>query len=259
MSQRFFPLTLWDTARTGAKIRTMPDEPIPRASHTAPRILVIDDEPNITEFLRVGLGYEGYTVQVSADGREGLRRASDYEFDLVILDIMLPGMDGFQVCEHLRAISDVPILILTAKDDVPDRVSGLDLGADDYLVKPFSFVELLARVRAILRRTGVIHNQGRLESADVVLDAETRTVERAGEPVPLTAKEFELLEFLMSHPRQVFRRETILDRVWGYDFAGDTNLVDVHIGHVRDKLNDRPARLLHTIRGVGYMWGERDE
>jgi two-component system, OmpR family, response regulator MprA len=219
-----------------------------------PRILVVDDEPNITEFLRVGLGYEGYEVTTVADGREGLRRASEDPFDLVILDVMLPNMDGFEVCKRLRAASAVPVLMLTAKDEVSDRVAGLDLGADDYLTKPFSFVELLARVRAILRRRGVGLMRAMIQAADVTLDREGRTVQRAGFPVTLTSKEFDLLEFLMSHPRQVFRREVILDRVWGYDFAGDTNLVDVHIGHLRDKLDDRPPRLIQTIRGVGYMW-----
>jgi two-component system response regulator MprA len=219
-----------------------------------PRILVVDDEPNITEFLRVGLGYEGFEVATADDGREGLYRARDESFDLVILDVMLPGLDGFEVCKRLRTVSDVPILMLTAREEVPDRVAGLDLGADDYLTKPFSFVELLARVRAILRRRGVGMMRAVLQEADVILDREGRTVERAGRPIPLTGKEFDLLEFLMSHPRQVFRREALLDRVWGYDFAGDTNLVDVHIGHLREKLDDRPPRLIQTVRGVGYMW-----
>lgn len=218
------------------------------------RILVVDDEPNITEFLRVGLGYEGYEVTTVADGREGLRRAGDGSFALVILDIMLPGLDGLEVCRRLRKTSDVPVLMLTAKDEVSDRVTGLDIGADDYLTKPFSFIELLARVRAILRRRGFTQARAVMRAEDVVLDREARTVQRAGHPVALTTKEFDLLEFLMSHPRKVFRREVILDRVWGYDFAGDTNLVDVHIGHLRDKLEDRPSRLIQTVRGVGYMW-----
>jgi DNA-binding response OmpR family regulator len=146
--------------------------------------------------------------------------------------------------------------MLTARDEVSDRVMGLDLGADDYLIKPFSFAELLARVRAILRRRGMVVERSVLRSTDIMLDRDARTVERAGSPIALTAKEFELLEFFMSHPRQVFRREVILDRVWGYDYAGDTNLVDVHIGHLRDKLNDRPPKLLCTMRGVGYVWRE---
>ena len=174
----------------------------------------------------------------------------------MILDVLLPGLDGFEICRRIRAHSSVPILMLTARDEISDRVMGLDLGADDYLTKPFSFAELLARVRAILRRHGAVTARTTLRSADIVLDRDAHTVERTGHPVVLTAKEFELLEFFMSHPRQVFLREVILDRVLGYDFAGDTNVVDVHIGHLRDKLGDRPPRLLHTVRGVGYVWRE---
>ncbi len=219
-------------------------------------ILAVDDEPNIVEFLRVGLGYEGYHVDVAMDGRTALDCLRQQSFDLVILDVMLPGMDGFEICKRVRQNSDIPILMLTARDEISDRVMGLDLGADDYLIKPFSFAELLARLRALLRRRGVIIAQTVLQTADIVLDREAHTVERAGSPVALTAKEFELLEFLMSHPRQVFRRDVILDRVWGYDFAGDTNLVDVHIGHLRDKLGDRPPQILRTVHGVGYVWRE---
>ncbi len=220
------------------------------------RILAVDDEPTIVEFLRVGLGYEGYQVEIAMEGRAALDRLRQAEFDLVILDVMLPGLDGFEICKRIRATSQVPILMLTARDEIADRVLGLDLGADDYLIKPFSFAELLARVRAILRRRGVVTAHTVLRVADITFDREAHTVERAGNPITLTAKEFELLEFFMSHPRQVFRREVILDRVWGYDFAGDTNLVDVHIGHLRDKLGDRPPRLIRTVHGVGYVWRE---
>jgi len=220
------------------------------------RILAVDDEPNIVEFLRVGLGYEGFQVETEMEGRAALERVRQESFDLVILDVMLPGLDGFEICKRIRANSRVPILMLTARDEVTDRVTGLDTGADDYLVKPFSFAELLARIRAILRRRGVTQEHTILRSADIELDRDAHTVTRAGNPITLTAKEFELLEFFLMHPRQVFRRDVILDRVWGYDFAGDTNLVDVHIGHLRDKLDDRPTRLLHTVRGVGYVWRE---
>jgi len=234
----------------------MVESRVNRDVENAAHILAVDDEPNIVEFLRVGLGYEGYRVDAAMDGHAALERLRQETFDLVILDVMLPGLDGFEICKRIRANSDVPILMLTARDEIADRVLGLDLGADDYLIKPFSFAELLARVRAILRRRGVTRECAVLRSADIVLDRDAHTVERASQPVVLTAKEFELLEFFMSHPRQVFRREVILDRVWGYDFAGDTNLVDVHIGHLRDKLGDRPPRLLHTVRGVGYVWRE---
>ena len=234
----------------------MVDPQVDREMASPIHILAVDDEPTIVEFLRVGLGYEGYQVDVAMDGRTALERLRQETFDLVILDVMLPGLDGFETCKRIRMNSDVPILMLTARDEIADRVMGLYLGADDYLIKPFSFAELLARVRAILRRRGAVMGQSTLRSADIVLDREGRTVERAGNHITLTAKEFDLLEFFMSHPRQVFRRDVILDRVWGYDFAGDTNLVDVHIGHLRDKLGDRPPRLLRTVRGVGYVWRE---
>ncbi len=222
----------------------------------AVRVLVVDDEPNIVEFLRVGLGYEGYQVDVVMDGNAAIEHVRLNHYDLVILDVMLPGPDGFEICKRVRTQSNVPIVMLTARDDVADRVVGLDLGADDYLVKPFSFAELLARLRAILRRRGVATAGAILCSADVRVDYEARTVERAGNAVALTAKEFDLLVFFMGHPRQVFRRDVILDRVWGYDYAGDTNLVDVHIGHLRDKLADRPPKLIRTVHGVGYVWRE---
>jgi DNA-binding response OmpR family regulator len=234
----------------------MVESQVDKEKSSTPRILAVDDEPNIVEFLRVGLGYEGYQVETVMDGRAALDRARQEEFALIILDVMLPGLDGFEIIKRIRANSNVPILMLTARDEVADRVMGLDLGADDYLVKPFSFAELLARVRAILRRQGFVSAQTVLQTADILLNREARTVSRAGELITLTAKEFELLEFFMSHPRQVFRREVILDRVWGYDFVGDTNLVDVHIGHLRDKLGDRPPKLLRTVHGVGYVWRE---
>ncbi len=231
-------------------------EPLSEKKDNAIRILAVDDEPTIVEFLQVGLGYEGYQVEAAMDGRAAQERLRNETFDLVILDVMLPGLDGFELLRRTRPSNDVPILMLTARDEVADRVMGLNLGADDYLVKPFSFAELLARVRALLRRRGKTTERALLRAADIELDREARTVERAGESITLTPKEFDLLEFLMSHPRQVFRRDVILDRVWGYDFAGDTNLVDVHIGHLRDKLGDRPSRLIHTVRGVGYVWRE---
>jgi two-component system response regulator MprA len=237
-------------------VTTMGEFQVDKEKTNPPRILAVDDEPNIVEFLRVGLGYEGYQVESVMDGRAALDRIRQEKFDLIILDVMLPGLDGFEIVKRVRTNSQVPILMLTARDEVADRVTGLDLGADDYLVKPFSFAELVARVRAILRRQGIVTATAVLQTADIVLDRESHMVERAGEAIVLTAKEFELLEFFMSHPRQVFRRDVILDRVWGYDFAGDTNLVDVHIGHLRDKLNDRPPKLLRTVHGVGYVWRE---
>jgi two-component system response regulator MprA len=215
------------------------------------RILVVDDEPTIIDFLETGLSYEGYAVLAVADGEAALAAARTFAPDVVVLDLMLPGLDGLQVCGRLRATSDVGIVMLTARSDVDDRVIGLESGADDYLVKPFKFKELLARVRAILRRRRialphVVHID------DLRLDRATREVTRANVPVHLTPREWELLELLMLHPRQVLTRETILNRVWGYDYIGDTNVVEVHISALRDKLGDHSKERIQTVRGVGY-------
>ena len=216
-----------------------------------PHALIVDDEATILEFLSMGLRYEGWDVAVAADGPAALAAVALRRPDLVILDVMLPGLDGVAVCQRLRATSDVPIIMLTARGELEDRVAGLDSGADDYLVKPFRFQELLARIRAVLRRRtpGI---QRLLSAGDVRLDRETREVERGGVPVELTPREFDLLELLLAHPRQVLSRETILNRLWGYDFAGDTNVIDVHMGALRRKLGDTDHVLIRTVRGIGY-------
>lgn len=223
----------------------------------AEKILVIEDEQKISDFLRRGLSYEGYKIETAADGETGLKSARDSMPDLVILDVMLPGLDGFEVARRLRAGGEVPVLMLTARDSVPDRVKGLDSGADDYLVKPFAFEELLARVRALLRRhkpTEVTN----LRFADVVLDTSTREVERGGRRIELTTKEFDLLHLFMLHPRQVLPREVIYDRIWGYDFGGESNILEVYIRYLRSKLEAKgEPRLIQTVRGVGY--GLREE
>jgi DNA-binding response OmpR family regulator len=168
---------------------------------------------------------------------------------------MLPGLDGFEVCRQLRESGyDVPIIMLTARKDVPDRVTGLNLGADDYLTKPFSFDELLARIRAVLRRRGQVSESPILRALDLALKPETHEAYKADGPLDLTPLEFTLLELFMRHPRRVFIRETLLNRVWGYDYVGDTNVVDVHVGHLRDKLGDHTRRLIHTVYGVGYSF-----
>jgi DNA-binding response OmpR family regulator len=220
-------------------------------SQTSIRILVVDDEEVIADLIGTGLRYEGFEVAVAADGREALARAAAFAPHLVVLDWMLPGLDGLEVCRRLRAQSDVAILMLTAKGELDERVAGLDGGADDYLVKPFKFQELLARIRAILRRHRLSLSR-RLSVADVQMDCETREVWRAGRPVELTPREFALLETLMAHPRQVFSREQLLDRVWGYDYAADPNLVEVHISALRAKLGDTARQFIQTVRGVGY-------
>lgn len=216
-----------------------------------PRALVVDDEQNILDFVAMGLRYEGFEVATASDGPSAVDKARQWRPDVVILDIMLPGLDGLEVCRRLRGASDAAIVMLTARDEVEDRVKGLETGADDYVTKPFDFRELLARVRAVLRRQGRLP-ESRLTVGDVTLDPVTREVTRAGRPINLTPREFDLLELLMSHPRQVFRREAILNRVWGYDYLGESNVIDVYIRYLREKLGDSPPRLIHTVRGVGY-------
>lgn len=222
------------------------------------KILVIDDDKKITALLRRSLIFEGYDVRSAGGGEEGLRIASSWNPDLLVLDVLMPGLDGWEVCRRLRAGSDLPVLMLTAKDEVADRVKGLDLGADDYLVKPFALEELLARVRALLRRkkSGDTALQA-LSYADLTLDHVTREVLRGGRPVQLTAKEFELLSLLMEHPRQVLTRDLIMDRVWGFDFSGESNVLEVYIGMLRQRLEEGgEKRLIQTVRGVGYVLKE---
>ncbi len=223
----------------------------------AEQILVIEDEANIAQFLERGLIYEGYRVDVAYDGQSGLSMARDNPPDMVILDWMLPGLDGIEVCRRLRAASEVPILMLTAKDAVTDRVSGLDAGADDYLVKPFSFEELLARVRALLRRSNTTSRPEILRFADLSLDTGTHRALRGDRAIDLTAKEYELLELFMRNPRQVLTRDVIFDRVWGYDFGGESNIIEVYVRYLRQKTeSESEGRLIHTVRGVGYVLRE---
>lgn len=220
------------------------------------RILVVDDDPEIVSFLKRGLIYEGYTVDTAGDGVEALSQASDKEPDLVILDIMLPEIDGLEVSKRLRQASDVPILMLTAKGTVADRVTGLDSGADDYLVKPFAFDELLARVRALLRRHQPTEGEVLL-FGELSLDTATREVRFGDDLIELTTQEFDLLELLMRHPRQVLKRDVIYDRIWGYDFEGESNVIEVYISYLRSKLETHGhPRLIHTVRGIGYVLKE---
>lgn len=220
------------------------------------RILIIEDDEGILRVLRRALTYEGYQVETSLDGENGLTQAHDWRPDLIILDLMLPGMDGLEVTQRLRTEGNNPILMLTAKDTINDRVLGLDAGADDYMTKPFELDELLARVRALLRRTQ-LERAPVLSFNDLTLDTSTRMATRRGRPIALTAKEYDLLELFMRHPRQVMTREMIFDRVWGYDFGGESNVLDVYIRYLRQKLeNEGETRLIHTVRGVGYVMRE---
>ena len=221
------------------------------------RILVIEDDPAILKLLQRGLAYEGYVVDLATDGRSGLNLARDHAPDLVVLDWMLPGMDGLEVCHRLRTGGSLPILMLTAKDTIQDRVQGLDAGADDYMVKPFNLDELLARIRALLRRT----QQERVQVyqfADLTLETASRQVTRGQRLISLTAKEYDLLELFLRHPRQVLTREVIFDRVWGYDFGGESNVLEVYIRYLRQKLeSEGEQRLIQTVRGVGYVLREQ--
>ncbi len=220
------------------------------------RILIIEDDPAILKLLQRGLTYEGYQVDIATDGRSGLNLARDRHPDLIILDWMLPGMDGLEVCRRLRTGGSLPILMLTAKDTIQDRVQGLDAGADDYLVKPFNLDELLARIRALLRRTQTERIQV-YKFADLTMDTGSRQVTRADRLIQLTAKEHELLELFLRHPRQVLTREVIFDRVWGYDFGGESNVLEVYIRYLRQKLEaENEQRLIYTVRGVGYVMRE---
>lgn len=231
--------------------------------HAAARIMVVEDEPGIAGFVRRGLIYEGYAVDVVGDGRTALRTIADGRPDLVVLDVMLPEIDGLEVCRRVRAVEaaeglrPLPILMLTARDAVPDRVAGLETGADDYLVKPFAFDELLARVRAILRRSLVGAGPSeteRLAFEDLALDLGARTAMRGGRAIELTPREFDLLALFLRHPNQVLPRGTIMARIWGDDFFGDSNVLEVFVGNLRRALEaGGDERILQTVRGVGYV------
>ena len=216
-------------------------------------ILIIEDEPDIADFIRRGLSLKGYDVLVAPSGERGLDTAREHPLDLVILDLMLPGMDGVEVCRLLRKEADVPIIMLTARDSVADKVDGLEAGADDYITKPFVFDELLARVRSALRRRAGLA-QELLTVGDLSIRPASREVERAGRPIELTAREYELLEFLARNAGKVLTKETIFEKVWGYDFEIESDAIKVYVSYLRKKLN-APGEpdLIHAVRGVGYM------
>ena len=234
----------------------VPDNRGVTSSHgaTQTRVLVVDDEPNIAQLVAMALGYEGFVVETAGDGGGALAAVRSFGPHLVVLDVMLPDLDGFEVAHRLRAAAEpVPVLFLTARDSVEDRVRGLTLGGDDYLTKPFAIEELVARVRAILRRGGPSgRDDARLQFADLELDEETREVRRGGRLVKLSPTEFSLLRYLMLNARLIRSKAQILDHVWQYDFGGDGGIVETYIGYLRRKVDAGAQPLIHTVRGVGY-------
>ncbi len=223
-------------------------------------ILLVDDDPHISQVLRRALAYAGYSVDVAHNGNDALQKTIERPPDLVILDIMMPGMSGLEVCDRLRKAGNLaPILMMTAKDAIADRVAGLDMGADDYLVKPVDLTELQARVRALLRRRNPEQTEV-LRFADLELDTGTRVAHRGARAIELSTTEYELLALFLRRPRQVLTRDIIMDRVWGYDFEGESNVLEVYIGYLRSKLEDKgEPRLIHTVRGAGYVLREKPE
>lgn len=238
----------------------------PTDTDTSTSILVVEDEPSISGFVRRGLIFEGFDVDVVADGNAALDAIRDHPPNLLVLDLMLPGMNGIEITRRIRAAeavdtgSRLPILMLTARDSIADRVTGLDAGADDYLVKPFDFDELVARVRALLRRTRgtTTHANEVLQFDDITLDLTSRTLTRGGDQIELTPREFDLLVLFLRHPNQVLTRSTLMQRVWGEDFYGESNVLEVVIGNLRRALEmkERP-RVIQTVRGIGYVLRQR--
>ena len=228
----------------------------PRTDRGEGRVLVVDDERNITDLVSTALRYVGFDVEVAGSGREALVAARSFRPELIILDVMMPDLDGFDVTRRLQSEGlRIPVLFLTARDATEDKVTGLTLGGDDYVTKPFSLEELIARVRAVLRRTGGGAGGGRsprLAFADLELDEDTHEVWRGGEAIPMTATEFKLLRYLMLNARKVLSKSQILDHVWNYDFGGDANVVETYISYLRKKIDRVEPRLIHTVRGVGY-------
>ncbi|HTP14585.1 MAG TPA: response regulator transcription factor [Streptosporangiaceae bacterium] len=227
-----------------------------RADGTPIRVLVVDDEPSLAELLASVLRYEGWDIRTAGDGANAVRTARDFRPDAIVLDVMLPDFDGLEVLRRVRAIlPNVCVLFLTARDAVEDRVSGITAGGDDYVTKPFSLEEVLARLRGLLRRAGIARTRGGTELivGDLSMDEDAREVRRGGDLIELTATEFELLRFLMRNPRRVLSKAQILDRVWNYDFGGQAHVVELYISYLRKKIDADREPLIHTVRGVGYV------
>jgi two-component system OmpR family response regulator len=230
---------------------------VPRAEERCVRVLVVEDEVKMAALLKRGLEEEGYAVDTAGDGQQALWLGTENPYDAIVLDVMLPDFDGFEICKRLREAGRwSPVLMLTARDDVPDRVAGLDAGADDYLTKPFAFAELVARLRALVRR-GAPERPAALRVGDLVMDPATRRVARRDVPIELTAKEFALLEYLLRHPGEVLSRAQLIEHVWDFAYDGDSNVVDVYVRYLREKV-DRPfgSDSIETVRGAGYRLRE---
>jgi len=239
--------TVWDVT---------PPPALARPDGTPLRVLVVDDEPNIAELLRMALRYEGWEVDIAHSGVQAVNQARSERPDAVVLDMMLPDFDGMEVLRRLRTQHpDVPVLFLTARDSLEDRIAGLTAGGDDYVVKPFSLEEVVARIRALLRRTGARQeaSAARLVVGDLELDEDSREVFRGGDEISLTATEFELLRYLMRNPRRVLSKAQILDHVWNYDFGGQANVVELYISYLRKKIDAGREPMIHTMRGAGYV------
>jgi len=219
------------------------------------KILIIEDEAKIARFIELELKYEGYTVEQRHDGRSGLERALSGEFDLIILDVMLPSLNGMEVLRRLRQSLETPVIMLTAKDEITDKVMGLDIGADDYMTKPFAIEELLARIRtALKRKKGMAANANLIDLGGLKIDLDKRSVSFNNQDIDLTKKEYDLLRYLAENRNMALSRDKILETVWGYDYYGDTNVVDVYIRYLRSKIDDRySVKFIHTVRGVGYI------
>jgi two-component system, OmpR family, response regulator len=256
MSTNSTSATSGGSPQTSARVSPTARPVLTRIDGSPVRVLVVDDEPSLTELLSMALRYEGWDVQTSADGLAAVRTARSYRPDAVVLDVMLPDLDGLEVLRRMRADgSDVPVLFLTAKDGVEDRIAGLTAGGDDYVTKPFSLEEVVARLRGLVLRSGVLQSRddALLAVGDLTMDEDSHEVRRAGELVQLTATEFELLRFLMRNPRRVLSKAQILDRVWNYDFGGQAHVVELYISYLRKKIDAGREPLIHTVRGVGYV------
>jgi two-component system OmpR family response regulator len=253
---------MWIMPPSGPDSSTDPRSHLKRADGSPVRVLVVDDEPSLTDLLSMALRYEGWEIKTAGDGAGALKTAREFRPDAVVLDVMLPDVDGLELLRRLRADTpDIPILFLTARDAVEDRIAGLTAGGDDYVTKPFSLEEVVARLRGLIRRTKAAdaRNEALLVVGDLTLDEDSHEVRRGGVEIALTATEYELLRYLMRNPRRVLSKAQILDRVWNYDFGGQANVVELYISYLRKKIDAGRAPMIHTLRGAGYVIKPADQ